>query len=207
MIKRVLGGLLCVGILIGFHFFFQANNVDVKITMNDKEYTMLETTLDEFMKDGYSLAEITYTDKGVELNRYNGRYLEGRTIYHYGVPLRLKGASKQSNASIIANLFNPKEEGVELKEGVITSLTCDMKLLKEDVRIEVAGLQIESQNRKELLGWMDENLKGFKKDEGTKPSVFHYQRDLSSYTFVFDENDIIKRVIASKYPSYDYDAN
>ncbi|MCD7948342.1 MAG: hypothetical protein LUG13_08685 [Oscillospiraceae bacterium] len=57
--------------------------------------------------------------------------------------------------------------------------------------MEMAGLVLDAQSRDKLKAWMDEALQEYTVSESTTTNGLNYTKNHVSYTFSFDENDVI----------------
>ena len=65
-----------------------------------------------------------------------------------------------------------------------------------DITVSVAGLELDSQSKTEIKTYMDEQLKGYQLSESEDVNAISYTKGKVSYTFSFDEDDILENAIA-----------
>lgn len=125
---------------------------------------------------------------------YSGAVLEAKSYYNSGVPFKVQGSS---GASINCWVYNPSPEQVEIREGKINSISCDIQdLLADNVKVSVAGLKMGEQTKTEIKDYMDGALRGYEFSENEDVNAISYTKRQVSYTFTFDDSDVLKNAIA-----------
>lgn len=177
-----IAALIVLGVVAGF--VFRNGGAKAEITMNGKTYQMCSMSVREFMEDGYVFAAIDYTNAS----------LEAKTYYNTGVPLKVKG---NYGAPINIWIYNPTAEQVEIREGKISAISCDVQsLLADGVSVSIAGLKLKGQSKDEIAAYMSDALKGYTYSENEDVNAISYTKGSVSYTFRFDEDDILEAGIA-----------
>ena len=178
-------GLVCLLILCGIGFYiFSAGAAKAEITINGKTYEMRTISVRDFMSDGYVFSSINYS----------GAELEAKSYYNTGVPFKVKGSVR---SSINCWLYNPTSEKVEIREGKINSISCDIQnLLADGMNVSIAGLAFGTQTKSEIKAYMDGKLKGYSYSENENANAISYTKGQVSYTFTFDNDDVLKTAIA-----------
>ena len=188
-------GIICLLILCGIGFYvFSAGAAQAEITINGKTYKMRTISVRDFMSDGYVFSTMSIEGGTMYTYNYSDAVLEAKSYYNSGVPFKVKGSA---GASINCWVYNPTSEQVEIREGKINSISCDIKdLLADGVTVSVAGLEMGRQTKTEIKSYMDDTLKGYKYSENENVNAISYTKGQVSYTFTFDDNDVLKNAIA-----------
>lgn len=184
--------LLILGGIVGYVFF--AGAAKAEIIIDGKTYEMRTVTVEAFMGDGYVFSTISTEEDGVYTYHYSGVVLEAKSYYETGVPFNVNGGHE---ASIICWLYNPSSEEAEIQKGKIYAISCRIAELREDgAVVSIAGLELDSQDKAELKSYMDGALKGYRFSESEDVNAVSYTSGQVSYTFSFDEDDILLNVTA-----------
>lgn len=188
-------GVICLLILIGIgSYIFLSGAAKAEITINGKTYQMRTISVRDFMSDGYVFSTMSVEGNAVRTYNYSNAVLEAKSYYNSGVPFKVKGSS---GASINCWVYNPSSEQVEIREGKINSISCDIQdLLADGVKVSVAGLEMGEQTKTEIKSYMDDKLKGYTYGENEDANAISYTRGQVSYTFRFDDDDILENAIA-----------
>ena len=188
-------GVICLAILAGIGvYIFQAGAAKAEITINGKTYEMRTISVRDFMSDGYVFSTMSIEGTTMRTYNYSNAVLEAKSYYNSGVPFKVKGGS---GASINCWVYNPTSEQVEIREGKVNSISCDIKdLLADGVKVSVAGLEMGTQSKSEIKAYMDGQLKGYEFSENEDVNAISYRKGQVSYTFTFDDGDILKNAIA-----------
>jgi len=188
-------GILCALILCaGGFYLFSAGAEKAEITINGKAYEMRAISVRDFMSDGYVFSTMSIEGNTMYTYNYSDAVLEAKSYYNMGVPFKVKGSA---GASITCWIYNPAAEQVEIREGKINSISCDIQdLLKDGVKVSVAGLEMGRQTKDEIKSFMDDALKGYTYSENEDVNAVSYTKRQLSYTFSFDDNDVLKNAIA-----------
>ena len=188
-------GVICLAILAGIGvYIFQAGAAKAEITINGKTYEMRTISVRDFMSDGYVFSTMSIEGNTMRTYNYSNAVLEAKSYYNSGVPFKVKGGS---GASINCWVYNPTSEQVEIREGKVNSISCDIKdLLADGVKVSVAGLEMGTQSKSEIKAYMDGQLKGYEFSENEDVNAISYRKGQVSYTFTFDDGDILKNAIA-----------
>ena len=187
--------VLCMAILAGIGFYtFQAGAAKAEITINGKTYAMRTISVREFMSDGYVFSTLSIEGRTVRTYNYSNAVLEAKSYYNSGVPFKVKGSA---GASIDCWVYNPTSEQVEIREGKISAISCDIRdLLADGVKVSVAGLEMGKQTKAEIKDYMDGKLKGYTFSENEDANAISYTKGQVSYTFKFDDDDVLNNAIA-----------
>lgn len=185
----------CMAALAGIGFYiFQAGAAKAEITINGKTYQMRAISVRDFMSDGYVFSTMSIEGNTVRTYNYSSAVLEAKSYYNSGVPFKVKGST---GASINCWVYNPTSEQVEIREGKINSISCDIQdLLADGVKVSVAGLEMGEQTKTEIKAYMDGQLKGYAFSENEDVNAISYAKGQVSYTFTFDDGDVLKNAIA-----------
>ncbi len=188
-------GMICLLILVGIGcYIFLSGAAKAEITINGKTYQMRTISVRDFMSDGYVFSTMSVEGNTVRTYNYSNVVLEAKSYYNSGVPFKVKGSS---GASINCWVYNPSSEQVEIREGKINSISCDIQdLLADNVKVSVAGLEMEEQTKTEIKSYMDGALKGYTYSENEDANAISYTKGQVSYTFRFDDDDILENAIA-----------
>ena len=193
--KHPILGVICLAILacVGV-YIFQAGGAKAEITIGEKTYEMRTMTVREFMEDGYLLATMSTEGKFVRTYDYSGAVMEAKTYYNTAVPFKPKDGA---GAPLSCWLYNPTSEQVEIREGKICAISCKVFQMREcGLPVSIAGLELDSQSKEEIKAYMDEELKGYQFSENEDANAISYTRGQVSYTFTFDEGDLLVNAIA-----------
>ena len=164
-------GMICLLILVGIGcYIFLSGAAKAEITINGKTYQMRTISVRDFMSDGYVFSTMSVEGNTVRTYNYSNVVLEAKSYYNSGVPFKVKGSS---GASINCWVYNPSSEQVEIREGKINSISCDIQ---------------------DLLA--DGALKGYTYSENEDANAISYTKGQVSYTFRFDDDDILENAIA-----------
>lgn len=175
-------------------FVFRMSAAKAEITIGGTEYQMCALSVREFMQDGYSLATMSTTERSIYTYDYSNAELEAKSYYNMGVPMRLK---EGSGAPISIWVYNPTPEKVEIREGKINSISCDIPALRASgVTVSIAGLELNGQTKEEVTDFMSDALKSYQLSENEDANAVSYSKGSVSYTFVFDDSDILEKGIA-----------
>lgn len=187
--------VICMAILAGLGFYiFQAGAAKAEITINGKTYAMRAISVRDFMSDGYVFSTMSIEGNTMRTYNYSDAVLEAKSYYNSGVPFKVKGSA---GASINCWVYNPTSEKVEIREGKINSISCDIQdLLADGVKVSVAGLEMGEQTKAEIKDYMDGALKGYQFSENEDVNAISYTKGQVSYTFKFDDDDVLKNAIA-----------
>jgi len=184
--------LVILGVIGGV--IFRAGGAKAEITVDGKTYQMCSMTVRDFMEDGYVFSTMSTTDRSVYTYNYSNASLEAKSYYNMGVPLTVKGGY---GAPISIWVYNPAAEEVEIREGKISSISCSVReLLAGGVEVSVAGLELNGQTKDEIAEYMNDALKGYKYSENEDVNAISYTKGAVSYTFRFDEDDVLEAGIA-----------
>ena len=188
-------GVACLLILVGLGvYIFLSGAAKAEITISGKTYEMRAISVRDFMSDGYVFSTMSIEDNTMYTYNYSDAILEAKSYYNSGVPFKVKGSA---GASITCWVYNPTSEQVEIREGKINSISCDIKdLLADGIKVSVAGLEMERQTKEELKAYMDNALKGYTYSENEDVNAISYAKGQMSYTFRLDDDDILKNAIA-----------
>lgn len=188
-------GVICLLILAGIGgCIFLAGAAKAEITINGKTYQMRTISVRDFMSDGYVFSTMSIEGSTMRTYNYSGAVLEAKSYYNSGVPFKVQGSS---GASINCWVYNPSPEQVEIREGKINSISCDIQdLLADNVKVSVAGLEMGEQTKAEIKDYMDGALRGYEFSENEDVNAISYTKRQVSYTFTFDDSDVLKNAIA-----------
>lgn len=188
-------GVICLLILAGIGgCIFLAGAAKAEITINGKTYQMRTISVRDFMSDGYVFSTMSIEGSTMRTYNYSGAVLEAKSYYNSGVPFKVQGSSE---ASINCWVYNPSPEQVEIREGKINSISCDIQdLLADNVKVSVAGLEMGKQTKAEIKDYMDGALRGYEFSENEDVNAISYTKRQVSYTFTFDDSDVLKNAIA-----------
>lgn len=188
-------GLICLLILAGIGvYIFQAGGAKAEITIDGKTYEMRTMSVREFMQDGYSFSTMSLSGSTMYTYNYSDAVLEAKSYYNTGVPFKPAGGH---GACITCWIYNPEPEQVEIREGKINAISCDIAdLTAENVKVSVAELELNTQDKAEIKSYMDGALKGYSYSENEDVNAISYTKGQVSYTFTFDENDVLKEAMA-----------
>lgn len=193
--KHPILGVICLAILacVGV-YIFQAGGAKAEITLGEKTYEMRTMTVREFMEDGYLLSTMSTEGKFVRTYDYSGAVMEAKTYYNTAVPFKPKDGA---GAPLSCWLYNPTSEQVEIREGKICAISCKVSQMREcGLPVSIAGLELDSQSKEEIKAYMDEELKGYQFSENEDVNAISYTTGAVSYTFSFDDSDILLNAVA-----------
>lgn len=175
-------------------YVFRMTGAKAEMTINGVTYEMGAVSVRDFMGDDYLFAIMSTEGNSLYMYNYTDAELEAKTYYNTAVPFRTKDGY---GAPIACWLYNPTAKPVEIRDGMICSISCEVPALREyDMAVSVAGLELADQNKEEIKTYMDNTLKGYKFSENEDVNAISYQKDKVSYTFSFDEADILQDAIA-----------
>lgn len=193
--KHPILGVICLAILacVGV-YIFQAGGAKAEITIGEKTYEMRTMTVREFMEDGYLLSTMSTEGKFVRTYNYSGAVMEAKTYYNTAVPFKPKDGA---GAPLSCWLYNPTSQQVEIREGKICAISCKVSQMREcGLPVSIAGLELDSQNKGEIKAYMDEELKGYQFSENEDVNAISYTKGAVSYTFSFDDSDVLLNAVA-----------
>lgn len=193
--KHPILGVICLAILacVGV-YIFQAGGAKAEITIGEKTYEMRTMTVREFMEDGYLLSTMSTEGKFVRTYNYSGAVMEAKTYYNTAVPFKPKDGA---GAPLSCWLYNPTSEQVEIREGKICAISCKVSQMRQcGLPVSIAGLELDSQSKEEIKAYMDEELKGYQFSENEDVNAISYTKGAVSYTFSFDDSDILLNAVA-----------
>lgn len=187
-------GVICLVVLIGAGWYFLRGGAEkAEITINGVPYEMCTMTVQEFMGDNYVLATSSVEGRSVYTYNYDDAELEAKSYYNMAVPFCPKDGV---GAPIACWLYNPTSEPVEIRDGKICAISCEVPELRTyDITVSVAGLKLDSQSKTEIKTYMDEQMKGYQSSENEDVNAISYTKGKVSYTFSFDEDDILENAI------------
>lgn len=193
--KHPILGVICLAILacVGV-YIFQAGGAKAEITIGEKTYEMRTMTVREFMEDGYLLSTMSTEGKFVRTYDYSGAVMEAKTYYNTAVPFKPKDGA---GAPLSCWLYNPTSDQVEIREGKICAISCKVSQMREcGLPVSIAGLELDSQSKGEIKAYMDEELKGYQFSENEDVNAISYTKGAVSYTFSFDDSDVLLNAVA-----------
>lgn len=193
--KHPILGVICLAILacVGV-YIFQAGGAKAEITIGEKTYEMRTMAVREFMEDGYLLSTMSTEGKFVRTYDYSGAVMEAKTYYNTAVPFKPRDGA---GAPLSCWLYNPTSEQVEIREGKICAISCKVSQMREcGLPVSIAGLELDSQSKEEIKAYMDEELKGYQFSENEDINAISYTKGAVSYTFSFDDSDILLNAVA-----------
>lgn len=193
--KHPILGVICLAILacVGV-YIFQAGGAKAEITIGEKTYEMRTMTVREFMEDGYLLSTMSTEGKFVRTYDYSGAVMEAKTYYNTAVPFKPKDGA---GAPLSCWLYNPTSQQVEIREGKICAISCKVSQMRQcGLPVSIAGLELDSQSKEEIKAYMDEELKGYQFSENEDVNAISYTKGAVSYTFSFDDSDILLNAVA-----------
>ena len=193
--KHPILGVICLAILacVGV-YIFQAGGAKAEITIGEKTYEMRTMTVREFMEDGYLLSTMSTEGKFVRTYDYSGAVMEAKTYYNTAVPFKPRDGA---GAPLSCWLYNPTSQQVEIREGKICAISCKVSQMRQcGLPVSIAGLELDSQSKEEIKAYMDEELKGYQFSENEDVNAISYTKGAVSYTFSFDDSDILLNAVA-----------
>lgn len=193
--KHPILGVICLAILacVGV-YIFQAGGAKAEITLGEKTYEMRTMTVREFMEDGYLLSTMSTEGKFVRTYDYSGAVMEAKTYYNTAVPFKPKDGA---GAPLSCWLYNPTSQQVEIREGKICAISCKVSQMREcGLPVSIAGLELDSQSKEEIKAYMDEELKSYQFSENEDVNAISYTKGAVSYTFSFDDSDVLLNAVA-----------
>lgn len=192
---RIVLGVVLLAILgVGMWYAFRATSAKAEITLNGVTYQMGAISVRDFMGGNYVFSIMSTEGNSVYMYNYTDAELEAKTYYNTAVPFRPKDGA---GAPIACWLYNPTAEPVEIREGMICSISCEVPALREyNVPVSVAGLELTDQSKEEIKTHMDDALKGYEFRESEDANAFSYKNGSVSYFFLFDEADILQDATA-----------
>lgn len=193
--KHPILGVICLAILacVGV-YIFQAGGAKAEITIGEKTYEMRTMTVREFMEDGYLLSTMSTEGKFVRTYNYSNAVMEAKTYYNTAVPFKPKDGA---GAPLSCWLYNPTSQQVEIREGKICAISCKVSQMRQcGLPVSIAGLELDSQSKEEIKAYMDEELKGCQFSENEDVNAISYTKGAVSYTFSFDDSDVLLNAVA-----------
>ena len=193
--KHPILGVICLAILacVGV-YIFQAGGAKAEITIGEKTYEMRTMTVREFMEDGYLLSTMSTEGKFVRTYDYSGAVMEAKTYYNTAVPFKPRDGA---GAPLSCWLYNPTSQQVEIREGKICAISCKVSQMRQcGLPVSIAGLELDSQSKEEIKAYMDEELKGYQFSENEDVNAISYTKGAVSYTFSFDDSDVLLNAVA-----------
>ena len=193
--KHPILGVICLAILacVGV-YIFQAGGAKAEITLGEKTYEMRTMTVREFMEDGYLLSTMSTEGKFVRTYDYSGAVMEAKTYYNTAVPFKPKDGA---GAPLSCWLYNPTSQQVEIREGKICAISCKVSQMRQcGLPVSIAGLELDSQSKEEIKAYMDEELKSCQFSENEDVNAISYTKGAVSYTFSFDDSDVLLNAVA-----------
>ena len=193
--KHPILGVICLAVLVcGGLYVFRAGTAKAEITIGEKTYEMLTLSVREFMGDDYIFSTMSTEGKFVRTYDYSGAMMEAKTYYNTAVPFRPKDGA---GAPLSCWLYNPTPEQVEIREGKICAISCKISQMQEyGLPVSIAGLELNGQTKGELKEYMDGELKGYQFSENEDANAMSYTKGKVSYTFTFNDNDILLNAMA-----------
>lgn len=192
--RRILGGIVLVILGCAMLYVFGVTGAKAEITINNVAYEMGAVSVRDFMGDDYLFAVMSTEGNSVYMYHYTDAELEAKTYYNMAVPFRPKDGY---GAPIACWLYNPSSKPVEIRDGMISAISCEVPALRDyNIAVSVAGLELTGQNKEEIKAYMDDALKGFAFSENEDVNAISYTQDKVSYTFRFDEADVLQNAIA-----------
>lgn len=188
-------GVICLVVLVCMGgYFLLTGSEKAEITINDTTYEMCSVSVREFMGEDYIFAVMSMDGNSVYTYNYTNSELEAETYYNMAVPFRLKDGY---GAPISCWLYNPTSKPVEIRDAMICSISCEVPALREyNVPVSVAGLELDAQTKEEIKTYMGDAFKGYKYNENEDVNAISYTKGKVSYTFTFDESDILQDAIS-----------
>ena len=192
---RIILGVILLAILgCVMLYVFRVTGAKAEITINSVTYEMGTVSVRDFMGDDYLFAAMSTEGNSVYMYNYTDAELEAKTYYNMAVPFRPKDGY---GAPIACWLYNPTSKPVEIRDGMISAISCEVPALRDyNVAVSVAGLELTDQNKEEIRTYMDDALNGFTFSENEDANAISYTQDKVSYTFSFDEADVLQNAIA-----------
>lgn len=192
--RFVLGVIALVILGCAMLYVFRVTGTKAEITIDGVTLEMGTQSVREFMGDDYLFAIMSTEGNSLYMYNYTDAELEARTYYNGAVPFRPKDGY---GAPIACWLYNPTSKRVDIRDGMICAVSCEVPELREyDIAVSVAGLELTDQSKEEIKTYMDDGLDGFEFSENKDVNAISYTRDKVSYTFRFDEADILQNAIA-----------
>lgn len=192
---RLILGIIVLAILGCVMFYvFRMTGAKAEMTINGVTYEMGTVSVRDFMGDDYLFSIMSTEGNSLYMYNYTDAELEAKTYYNVAVPFRPKDGS---GAPIACWLYNPTSKPVEIRDGMISAISCEVPALRDyEVTVSVAGLELADQNKEEIKAYMDDALGGFQFSENEDANAISYTQDKVSYTFSFDDADILQNAIA-----------
>lgn len=190
----ILGVLSFVILACAGAYLLLTESEKAEITINDTTYEMCSVSVREFMGEDYIFAVMSMDGNSVYTYNYTNSELEARTYYNMAVPFRPKDGY---GAPISCWLYNPTSKPVEIREAMISSISCEVPALREyNIPVSVAGLELDNQGKAEITAYMGDALKGYQYSENEDVNAVSYMKGKVSYTFTFDESDVLQNAIS-----------
>lgn len=181
--------LLCIG-----GYFLLTGNEKAEITIKGTTYEMCAVSVREFMGENYLFSTMSTDGNSIYTYDYTDAQLEAKTYYNIAVPFRPKDGS---GAPIACWLYNPTAKPVEIREAMISSISCEIPALREyNVFVSIAGLELNGQMKEEISAYMGDALKEYQYSENEDANAISYIKGKVSYTFTFDESDVLQNAMA-----------
>lgn len=193
--RNLILSVICLMVLIGMAgYFLLTGKESAEITINGKTYEMCSVSVREFMGEDYIFAVMSLDGNSVYTYNYTNSELEAKTYYNMAVPFRPKDGA---GAPISCWLYNPTAKPVEIREAMICAISCEIPALREyNVPVSVAGLELDAQTKEDITAYMGDTLKGYQYSENEDANAVSYTKGKVSYTFTFDEDDVLQDAIA-----------
>lgn len=193
--SKFLLGVICLVVLIGMGaYFLLTGSEKAEITINGTTYEMCSVSVREFMGEDYIFAVMSMDGNSVYTYNYTNSELEAKTYYNMAVPFRPKDGY---GAPISCWLYNSTSKPVEIRDAMICSISCEVPALREyNIPVSVAGLELDAQTKEEIKTYMDDALKGYEYSENEDVNAVSYTKGKVSYTFTFDESDVLQNAIS-----------
>lgn len=190
----ILGVLSFVILACAGGYLLLTESEKAEITINDTTYEMCSVSVREFMGEDYIFAVMSMDGNSVYTYNYTNSELEAKTYYNMAVPFRPKDGY---GAPISCWLYNPTSKPVEIREAMISSISCEVPALREyNIPVSVAGLGLNMQTKQEIKAYMGDALKGYQYSENEDVNAVSYMKGKVSYTFTFDESDVLQNAIS-----------
>lgn len=192
--RKLILGVICLVILacLGGYFLLTGNE-KAEITINGTTYEMCSVSVREFMGEDYIFAFMSTEGNSAYIYNYTNSELEAKTYYNMAVPFRPKGGA---GAPISCWLYNPTAKTVEIREGMICAISCEIPALREyNIPVSIAGLELDNQTKEEITAYMGDALKSYQYSENEDANAVSYTKGKVSYTFTFDESDVLQDAV------------
>ena len=172
--------IICLVVLIcAGGYFLLIGNEKAEIMINGTTYEMCTVSVREFMGEDYIFAVMSTEGNSVYAYNYTDSELEAKTYYNMAVPFRPKDGY---GAPISCWLYNPTSKPVEIREAMISSISCEVPALREyNIPVSVAGLELNTQTKQEIKAYMGDALKGYQYSENEDVNAVSYTKGKVSY--------------------------